>query len=103
MNASCGCWKCLEARQEPIRFMVLCSTCGNKRCPHAADHDLDCTASNEPGQPGSAYEHGSGAASARRLSMPAPRVHNHPPRRCNERVVDGHLRGECLNDDGSPR
>jgi len=33
----------------------LCSICGNKRCPHAADHDLACTNSNEPGQPGSNY------------------------------------------------
>lgn len=33
------------------------------------------------------------------------RVHNHPPYRpeCNERRVDGHLRGACLNDDGSDR
>jgi hypothetical protein len=31
------------------------------------------------------------------------RVHNHPPYEptCNERRVDGHLRGACLNDDGS--
>jgi hypothetical protein len=31
-------------------------------------------------------------------------VHNHPPYRpvCNERSVDGQLRGACLNDDGSP-
>lgn len=35
--------------------MILCPVCGNKRCPHAADHDLPCTGSNEPGQPGSAY------------------------------------------------
>lgn len=32
-------------------------------------------------------------------------VHNHPPYEptCNERRVDGQLRGACLNDDGSPR
>lgn len=36
--------------------MVLCRTCGNKRCPRATDHLLGCTGSNEPGQPGSAYE-----------------------------------------------
>jgi hypothetical protein len=29
---------------------------GNKRCPKATDHELDCTGSNEPGQKGSAYE-----------------------------------------------
>lgn len=32
-------------------------------------------------------------------------VHNHPPYRpvCNERVIDGQLRGACLNDDGTDR
>jgi len=37
------------------RVMVVCPTCGNKRCPHATDHRLPCTGSNEPGQPGSRY------------------------------------------------
>lgn len=31
---------------------VACPDCGNKHCPHAYDHRLDCTDSNEPGQPG---------------------------------------------------
>lgn len=35
--------------------MYLCPTCGNKRCPKATDHRLDCTNSNEPGQVGSRY------------------------------------------------
>lgn len=35
--------------------MFLCPTCGNKRCPHATDHRLACTGSNEPGQEGSSY------------------------------------------------
>ena len=35
--------------------MIVCPTCGNKRCPKASDHDLACTGSNEPGQPGSVY------------------------------------------------
>ena len=64
----CGCRKCLRARDAQIRvlgsiaipvemtMMILCPTCGNKRCPHATDHDLACTNSNEPGQKGSAYE-----------------------------------------------
>lgn len=32
-------------------------------------------------------------------------VHDHPPYRpaCNERTVDGQLRGACLNDDGTPK
>jgi hypothetical protein len=35
--------------------MIVCPTCGNKRCPHASDHRYECTQSNEPGQPGSVY------------------------------------------------
>jgi len=35
--------------------MILCPTCGNKRCPAASDHRLGCTGSNEPGQPGSVF------------------------------------------------
>ena len=35
--------------------MKLCPICGNKRCPKATDEKLDCTNSNKPGQPGSAY------------------------------------------------
>lgn len=36
-------------------FMV-CSDCGNKRCPRATHHDRDCTRSNESGQPGSVFQ-----------------------------------------------
>lgn len=36
--------------------MILCPVCGNKRCPHASDHYLPCTGSNEPGQAGSVYQ-----------------------------------------------
>lgn len=49
-------------QQEKVRFslefqrMFLCPTCGNKRCPKASDHRLDCTGSNEAGQKGSIYE-----------------------------------------------
>ena len=35
--------------------MILCEHCGNKRCPHASDHQNECTGSNEPGQAGSVY------------------------------------------------
>lgn len=35
--------------------MIVCPTCGNKRCPKANDHRNTCTGSNEAGQPGSAY------------------------------------------------
>lgn len=37
------------------QMMILCPTCGNKRCPHATDHLNACTGSNDPGQPGSVY------------------------------------------------
>lgn len=55
-NNGCSCRKCLEMDQIPIMHMVLCRVCGNKRCPHATDHNLACTGSNEPGQKGSIYE-----------------------------------------------
>ncbi len=63
MNNVCECRACLmEAdkgkpllAQRVMTHMVLCSECGNKRCPHANDHRHACTHSNEPGQHGSAY------------------------------------------------
>lgn len=51
-NPDCGCSLC----NPHAWWMVVCSKCGNKRCPHATDHKLDCTNSNAPGQKGSAYE-----------------------------------------------
>jgi hypothetical protein len=59
----CGhCRVCLEGVNLPgTNFpvlgsqMICCPNCGNKRCPKATDHRLDCTGSNEPGQPGSYY------------------------------------------------
>lgn len=55
----CGqCWACLEAKGKSLMMMILCETCGNKRCPHANDCKNACTGSNEVGQPGSAYEEG---------------------------------------------
>lgn len=47
----CSCARCSPSY---IGFRV-CALCGNKRCPHAADHRLVCTRSNESGQPGSLY------------------------------------------------
>lgn len=59
---SCHCYNCLKDYTEPgsvfsyvTTRMILCPDCGNKRCPHATDHSLACTNSNEPGQPGSRY------------------------------------------------
>lgn len=50
----CWCETCHPITMGYMR-MVLCPTCGNKRCPHATDHRNECTGSNEPGQLGSAY------------------------------------------------
>lgn len=71
VDRTCNCWRCHEERGEAIMTMIVCAKCGNKRCPHANDHDNDCTGSNDTGQVGSAYELGSGAASVRRLAGPA--------------------------------
>lgn len=58
-NSIC-CHKCAEGKTIhgiPVAFarMIVCRECGNKRCPHASDHDQPCTGSNEPGQPGSIF------------------------------------------------
>lgn len=73
LGLDCWCWKCADRKldeenkqnlseEEKMKrffrrnsFMRLCPECGNKRCPKASDHELACTNSNEPGQPGSVY------------------------------------------------
>lgn len=60
------CHKCNKGKTKDIGdgfevpisglIMVLCLTCGNKRCPKASDHELECTGSNKSGQKGSIYE-----------------------------------------------
>lgn len=64
---NCECHRCIKEKNltAPGPFgglmplsnskMILCPECGNKRCPKASDHRLDCTQSNEPNQPGSVY------------------------------------------------
>lgn len=58
----CWCYNCNKDRVTDsgipyiMTLMILCPTCGNKRCPHSTDHNLPCTNSNEPGQKGSRYE-----------------------------------------------
>lgn len=47
-------WPGLPGFKIPTR-MSLCPTCGNKRCPGAADHNKVCSGSNDPGQEGSLY------------------------------------------------
>jgi len=65
-DAACQCRQRLRDRDERVDLgfmkvpveqtrMIVCSSCGNKRCPHANDHRHACTNSNEPGQAGSAY------------------------------------------------
>lgn len=51
----CPCETC-QPKSEHMR-MVLCPTCGFKRCPHATDHRNECSGSNAVGQAGSSYEH----------------------------------------------
>jgi hypothetical protein len=54
----CGCRECLSAIDSVIESfysvagqgMVICFSCGNKRCPHAYSHKYLCTHSNEPDQ-----------------------------------------------------
>jgi hypothetical protein len=50
----CNCHACNTELIVPM--YILCTECGNKRCPKASDHRLDCTGSNKPGQKGSVYE-----------------------------------------------
>lgn len=66
---NCNCLQCLRDRDErtpwgwPVEtaMMIVCSICGNKRCPHATDHRNECTNSNEIGQVGSRYAMGGDA------------------------------------------
>jgi hypothetical protein len=56
----CQCHHCWEEWKKGkegiiIRPFIVCSECGNKRCPKATHHDNACTNSNEPGQAGSIY------------------------------------------------
>ncbi len=55
--SECGCLTCLQSTRSnvdgtPVVFfrMILCEHCGNKRCPHATNHEFRCTGSNEPMQ-----------------------------------------------------
>ena len=59
---SCYCYNCNKDRMDEtgrvpyvMTRMIVCPECGNKRCPHSTDHNLACTGSNDPGQPGSRY------------------------------------------------
>ncbi len=52
------CWRCYAEHKGTLMFrdrMIVCSKCGNKRCPKATFHGNECTGSNASGQPGSLY------------------------------------------------
>lgn len=44
------CVRCYEDAGVIANRMVLCPSCGNKRCPQAQNHRLACTGSNAPNQ-----------------------------------------------------
>lgn len=54
-DVDCWCEACKPQDWNNMR-MIVCSICGNKRCPHATNHINECTGSNEPGQKGSSWE-----------------------------------------------
>jgi hypothetical protein len=63
MIEKCRCRKCIDENNKDSVYsedifigFIVCSECGNKRCPHANDHLNICTKSNEMGQEGSAYK-----------------------------------------------
>jgi len=56
-NMKCWCNTCCKNETGAYHLfrMVLCPDCGNKRCPKATNHMLECSGINEPGQEGSIY------------------------------------------------
>ena len=56
-TSNCHCHTCnpIDYKRPDSVYMRLCPICGNKRCPKATDHRLECTNSNEPNQEGSIY------------------------------------------------
>lgn len=55
MDGNYDCHRCYQENDARVNKMIVCPVCGNKRCPRASDHRLECTGSNEPGQAGSVY------------------------------------------------
>ncbi len=57
VKSDCMCRTCLRDIKlgfYPITsvMMILCPVCGNKRCPKADDHRMECTKSNKPDKVG---------------------------------------------------
>lgn len=46
------CGQCCSDAGDIQRTMILCPSCGNKRCPKALNHRFMCTNSNQPDQAG---------------------------------------------------
>lgn len=105
----------IAARLAPIRELVdewqdlgdvTCGGCDScdgaqRYLWHSAADALRATLN----APVSASQDHDGAEGQGEVPWSRQRVHIHPPYEptCNERRVDGQLRGACLNDDGSPR
>jgi hypothetical protein len=51
---TCHCYICADPFTR-LTTMIVCPKCGNKRCPHATNHNMPCTDSNAPEQEGSRY------------------------------------------------
>lgn len=51
---TCHCYNCADPFTR-LTTMIVCPKCGNKRCPHATNHNTACTDSNAPGQEGGRY------------------------------------------------
>ena len=54
-QTTCNCRQCQADRYHLAKFMIVCKTCGNKRCPKATDHRFQCSGLNDPGQNGSVF------------------------------------------------
>lgn len=60
LHDGCCCVRCYDERRRAFEiagpstlgWRYACEICGNKRCPHHADHRFVCTGSNEVGQVG---------------------------------------------------
>jgi hypothetical protein len=64
---SACCHACFKASGAMLMTrIILCPSCGNKRCPKASNHRLECTDSNESGQAGSVYTNPTAAQPAQK-------------------------------------
>lgn len=51
-SAKYDCEQCRSDAKAFRTYMIVCSNCGNKRCPQAKDHRYKCTGSNNIDQIG---------------------------------------------------